>query len=111
MIIAKETTIWSTNTPNHVYFLDDSMNNMFGYSVDGQADPFYFKNPIKFDARGRSFETLAKVNDNISTSIEVKGSKGNVYYVSNESDKWTCTCQSFKFRGYCKHIEEVQNVA
>lgn len=109
MILVKETTVWSDNTPNHIYFLDDSMSKMFGYSIDGESDPFYFKNPIKFDTRGRSFDKLAKVDDNVSNTVEVKGSKGDIYYVANEGNKWTCTCHSYKFRGRCKHIEEVQN--
>lgn len=111
MILVQETTNWSTNTPNHVYFLTDNMSKMYGYSVDGIQDPFYFKNPISFDTRGRTFNTLSKVKDDVVSAVEVKGSKGDIYYVTNESNKWSCTCHSFKFRGQCKHIEEIKNAA
>ena len=36
--------------------------------------------------------------------IEVTGSKGNTYYVDTE--KGTCTCPGFTYRGNCKHVKE-----
>ena len=39
--------------------------------------------------------------------IEVPGSKGNVYHVTNESGRWTCTCAGFQFRRRCKHTDEI----
>ena len=50
---------------------------------------------------------LKKVEDLDENTIEVKGSKGDIYYVKKDGDKVTCTCQSFKYRGQCKHIEGV----
>ena len=38
--------------------------------------------------------------------IEVPGSKGNVYHVTNETGRWTCTCAGFQFRRRCKHTDE-----
>ena len=107
MIIVKETTAWVDNTPNHLYFLDDSMSKMFAYSIEGEAEPFYFKKPITISTKHRQFEVLKKVEDLDVNTIEVKGSKGDIYYVKKEYDKVTCSCQSFKFRGRCKHIEGV----
>jgi hypothetical protein len=99
----KETTVWAT--PNHTYLLDG--NNLIAYIKENETEPFYFKNPIKgFDRRGRKFLELT---DNpfevkVSSSLrEVKGSKGNSYFV-NDSEG-TCTCPGFTFRGACKHIE------
>lgn len=99
----KEITDWTT--PNHTYLLDGT--NLLAYIKDGEAQPFYFKNPIKgFDKRGRKFIEL---DDNpftvtVTSSLrEVKGSKGNSYFV-NDSDS-TCTCPGFTFRGKCKHVE------
>jgi hypothetical protein len=99
----KEITDWTT--PNHTYLLDGT--NLLAYIKDGESQPFYFKNPIKgFDKRGRKFIEL---DDNpftvtVTSSLrEVKGSKGNSYFV-NDSDS-TCTCPGFTFRGKCKHVE------
>jgi hypothetical protein len=99
----KEITDWTT--PNNTYLLDG--NNLVAYIKQDETEPFYFKNPIKgFDRRGRKFLELT---DNpfevkVSSSLrEVKGSKGNSYFV-NDSEG-TCTCPGFSFRGKCKHIE------
>lgn len=99
----KEITDW--DTPNHTYLLDGT--NLLAYIKHGESQPFYFKNPIKgFDKRGRKFIEL---DDNpftvtVSSSLrEVKGSKGNSYFVNNIEH--TCTCPGFTFRGKCKHVE------
>lgn len=102
----RETTKWkSGGNSNHTYLLDGM--NLVAYIKDGDTVPFYFKNPIKgFDRRGRTFVRadikMFKARQKSST-IEVKGSKGNVYFV--DTVEKTCTCSSFQFRGKCKHIE------
>lgn len=97
----KEITDWTT--PNHTYLLDG--NSLVAYIVDGN-DPYYFKNPIKgFDKRGRKFIELDDNPFTISVKSnlrEVKGSKGNSYFVNDEDH--TCTCPGFTFRGKCKHV-------
>ena len=64
---------------------------------------------IKIDRRGRKFVKadigLFEKVEAKSTLIEVKGSKGNSYFVDPEAH--TCTCPGFTFRGKCKHTEEV----
>lgn len=99
----KEITDWTT--PNHTYLLDGT--NLVAYIMDGTTTPFYFKNSIKgFDKRGRKFIEL---DDNpfevtVSSALrEVKGSKGNSYFVNDLEH--TCTCPGFTFRGRCKHME------
>lgn len=99
----KEITDWTT--PNHTYLLDG--NNLVAYIQEGETEPFYFKNPIKgFDRSRRKFIELT---DNpfevkVKSSLrEVKGSKGNSYFVND--DEKTCTCPGFTFRGKCKHVE------
>ena len=99
----KEITDWST--PNHTYLLDG--NNLIAYIKDGETEPFYFKNPIKgFSRSGRKFLELTAnpFEVKVTSSLrEVKGSKGNSYFV-NDSEG-TCTCPGFTFRGACKHTE------
>ena len=41
-------------------------------------------------------------------TIEVKGSKGKTYKVSQQGDKWKCTCSGFQFRQKCKHITNLK---
>ena len=93
--------------PPHVYLLEGT--TLVAYIKAGETKPFYFKNGIKgFDKRGRKFEKTdskpfkAKAESNL---IEVKGSKGNSYWVDPEAH--TCTCPGFTLRGKCKHTEEV----
>jgi hypothetical protein len=104
----RETTDWGSKTaPNHTYLLDG--NNLVAYIKQGEAVPFYFKNPLKgFDKRGRKFVVVtpnpfkAKAQSN---TVAVQGSKGQTYYVDPEAK--TCTCPGFQFRGTCKHLEMV----
>lgn len=104
-----ETTVWKDgNAKNHTYLLDGS--NLVAYIKFGETAPFYFKNPIKnFDKRGRKFVKgnikLFKAIKARAETIEVKGSKGNSYYIDPEAK--TCTCPGFTYRGSCKHITEL----
>jgi hypothetical protein len=37
----------------------------------------------------------------------VQGEHG-LYTVKQLGDTWTCTCQSFMYRGICKHVEDLK---
>ena len=104
----REVTDWAV--PGHTYLLDGT--TLVAYIKQGSTDPFYFKNGINgFDRRGRKFEKVstdlfeAPENATENTLIEVKGSKGNSYFV--DTVEKTCTCPGFTFRGKCKHTEEL----
>jgi hypothetical protein len=111
-----ETTEWPGITaPNHVYLLDDSKSKMFAYVKFGTGRPEKFSKPIRIDIRGRKF----RLNDKQFTIdveaevpegrvIEVQGSKGDVYRVTELRGEYSCTCSGFKFRGDCRHIKGVQ---
>ena len=92
--------------PPHVYLLDG--NRLVAYIQTGAERPFYFKNGIKgFDKRGRKFEIVQPNPFTVKATdlLEVKGSKGQIYYVDTETK--TCTCPGYTFRGDCKHIKEL----
>ena len=38
------------------------------------------------------------------SEVSVKGSKGNEYQV--DTDKGTCSCPGYTYRGNCKHVKE-----
>ena len=102
-----ETTQWLGDVqPNHKYLLDGA--KVLAYIKQGSTTPFYFKNPITIDKRGRKFVPLKsnpfKVKEK-ATVIKVSGSKGQVYSIDT-LDK-TCTCPGYTFRGACKHLTEL----
>ena len=103
-----EVTKWDMESqPNHTYLLDS--DKIHAFIPMGKTEPHYFNTPMKMDMKGRKFQEL-KINPfkvtTKSTLIEVKGSKGNSYWV--DPDKKTCSCPAFKFgKGTCKHIKEV----
>lgn len=101
-----ETTDWAY--PNHIYLLDGT--SLVAYIRQGSQEPYYFKQPIKgFDRRGRKFKAVEPNPFDAPTValylIEVKGSKGNSYWLDTEAQ--TCTCPGFQFRGACKHVKEL----
>jgi len=104
-----ETTVWEgmTKQPNHIYLLDG--DRVKAYIKWGEGPVEWLSGNIKIDRRGRKFQkvdiALFDVKEQKSSIIEVKGSKGNSYFVNPEAE--TCTCPGFSFRGSCKHIKEL----
>ena len=105
MLLVRETTEWSNNTPNHLYLLSNDKMKMFAYMTDCGIKK-EFKNPIDFYPKGRSFDVVEKYQD-VSNGIPVTGSNGNIYYVTKDKDEYKCTCVGFKYHGTCKHINLV----
>ena len=104
----REITVWEGNVqPNHVYLMDG--DKAVAYIKAGSDQPFYFTNPMRIDKRGRKFEKLDTnpfEKSVESTTIEVQGSKGNVYYVDPVAK--SCTCSGFMYRGNCRHLKDLQ---
>ena len=113
MQVLWETTDWVNNTPNHVYFLNDSKDKMYAYVTRGSADVFKFKKPIRIDTRGRSFITVPNIwNFDIEevtakNEWEVAGSKGAKYIVRKDGNDYVCSCPGFLYRSKCKHLEQL----
>ena len=109
MKIMLETTAWADNTPNHVYVFNDAMSKIIAYVRAGSRQVVRFRQPIDLDRRGRTFvdldETVQDQTD--SEVVEVKGSKGQTYYLSREGMGWVCTCPGFNFHGKCRHLKEI----
>ena len=112
MIIVKETTKWSGNTPNHTYKLNDSKSKCSAYMIEGTSEWITFKKPIPFSTRGRSFhvvETKLDVDPDAKT-WSIKGTSTNQYVVTKRGESYTCTCPAAMFRKLeCKHIIKVKS--
>lgn len=116
-----EVTEW-TDTQyncNHVYWMDDAKNKAYAYAPWGNPNAAKtFNTPMPIDTRGRKFEIVrhdiygwAAVEQEVTTNPTwtIAGSKGSNYIVEKDGSVYTCTCAGFKFRGACRHIEEVAN--
>jgi hypothetical protein len=109
-----ETTDYKDNTPNGVYLLDDGKSRMYAFKPRGTGTIKVFKNPIRIDLRGRKFvvnsvqfKTALKEPEPEGRVIEITGSKGDVYKVTELNGNYSCTCSGFRFRGDCKHVKSV----
>ena len=84
-----ETTEWGVDfaMPNHVYFLSDSKDKMFGYVKSSTGEIQEMNTPYKFKASGRKFK---EVNNTwgffpkeelilIGETHKVAGSNGAIY--------------------------------
>jgi hypothetical protein len=109
-----EITDWKDSTPNGIYLLDDGKSKMYAFKPFGTGTIKVFKNPIRIDVRGRKFavnsvqfKTELKEPEPEGRVIEVRGSKGDIYKVTELNGNLSCTCSGFRFRGECKHIKEL----
>ena len=109
-----ETTAWDTDfaMPNHVYFLNDSRDKMYGYVQASTGEVKQMTTPYRFHTRGRKFREVAntwgfKCDQAVPEGFVkiVIGSKGEKYTVTEVSGVYQCSCPGFKFRGQCRHIE------
>jgi len=111
-----ETTEWAdAATPNGIYLLDDSKSKMYAFRPSGTGKIKVFKNPIRIETRGRKFvvnpvQFKTQVDEEVPEGSvwTVKGSKGDVYKVSELNGEYSCTCSGFRFRAKCKHTESVR---
>jgi hypothetical protein len=111
-----EITVWDSEVavPNHVYFLNDSRDKMYGYVQAGTGLVQTMRTPYRFYTRGRKFKEVPNtwnfaVDDRpVGQTWTVAGSRGDSYTVAENNGEWSCTCAGFKFRGECKHVTELQ---
>ena len=115
----QEITEWDCEfvVPNHVYFLSDSKDKMYGYVKAGTGEIQEVKKPYRFHVRGRRFKEVPDIWNVTVDETEpvegrnwiVAGSKGASYTVTENHGLWTCTCAGFKFRNRCRHVEEISS--
>ena len=116
----QELTEWTTDfdMPNHVYFLNDSKDKMYGYVQSGTSKVHKMSKPYKFKAGGRKFKEVAnrwnfvyedEQEITVGKEYRVPGSKGAIYTVTDDNSSWSCTCPASKWqKGECKHIQQIK---
>ena len=110
-----ETTDYRDSTPNGIYLLDDAKTRMYAFRpASGEIKTF--KRFIRIDTRGRrfvinpvQFETGVKEPGPEGRSWIVKGSKGDEYKITELNGNLACTCSGFRFRGQCRHVENIRS--
>lgn len=102
---------------NHVYWMDDAKDKAYAYARWGNPDDTKtFTKPMNIDIRGRRFVEVRHDIYNFKDPTKmpagrtwtVQGSRGDQYTVTEEAGKFTCTCSGFRFRGDCRHINEIK---
>jgi hypothetical protein len=110
----QETTEWATefDMPNHVYFLNDSKDKMYGYVQSSTGIVQTMSTPYRFKAGGRKFKEVNntwgfKIAEDVPEGFVkiVIGSKGERYTITEVNNVRQCSCPGFKFRGKCRHTE------
>ena len=117
----QELTVWDTefSMPNHVYFLNDSKEKMYGYVQASTGIVQTMSAPYKFKASGRKFKEVPnrwnfKIEEEVveptsGKEYKVPGSKGAIYTVTDDNGSWSCTCPASKWqKGDCKHIKSLK---
>jgi hypothetical protein len=116
----QEITEWDTDfvMPNHVYFLSDSKDKMYGYVKASTGEIQEMGTPYRFKALGRKFREVENIwNFSVEDQPEpakgreyrVSGSGRNVYTVTDDAGSWSCTCPASKWqKGECKHIVKLK---
>jgi hypothetical protein len=119
----QEITEWATDfvMPNHVYFLSDAKDKMYGYVKSGTGEIQEMSTPYRFKASGRKFREVENTwNFSVEDQPEpakgreyrVSGSGRNVYTVTDDAGSWSCTCPASKWqKGECKHIVKLKTEA
>jgi hypothetical protein len=117
----KEITEWDSDfaVPNHVYFLNDGKDKMYGYVRESDGVVQLMKTPYRFHVRGRKFKEVPNTwNFGADETPEpmrgkeykVLGSRGSIYIVTDEGGAWSCTCPAAKWqKGECKHIKSLKS--
>lgn len=110
MEVLKEITQWDNGLDiNHTYLI--SGDKLVAYKPRHGSEVRL--STCKFDRARRKFEKFPFIQEEWPgvevykdpSLVEVQGSKGAVYTVNTA--KGTCSCTGYKFRGHCKHVEEL----
>jgi hypothetical protein len=58
MIALQETTKWEGKQENHIYYVNDTKEKLIAFKANGSDDIITYSKPLKFNTRGRTFNTI-----------------------------------------------------
>jgi len=105
--ILQEVTDWGKYKVNNGVYHVDGSGRLVAYQVNQDSEVQELNVPsTQFSKSRRKFVKIGEREEQLDKHIiKVQGSKGNVYLVDTE--KGTCTCPGFTYRGHCKHLKEL----
>ena len=104
--ILQETTDWGKYKVNNGVYHVNSSGKLVAFQANIDSPIQELNVPsTQFSKSRRKFIKIGEREEELESHIiKVTGSKGNVYLVDTE--KKTCTCPGFTYRGHCKHVKE-----
>ncbi len=104
--ILQEVTDWGKYKVNNGVYHINGAGKLIAYQRNKDSEVQVLNVPSnQFSKSRRKFVKIGERAEELASHVvKVEGSKGNVYLVDTE--KMTCTCPGFTFRGTCKHIKE-----
>jgi hypothetical protein len=104
--ILQEITDWGKYKVNNGIYHVNSAGKLIAYQPSSEEPVQKLNVPsTQFSKSRRKFKKIgAYPEPKKENVIEVKGSTGKIYYI--DTDKRTCTCPGFTYRGNCKHVKE-----
>ena len=104
--ILQEVTDWGKYKVNNGIYHVNSAGKLVAYQPNKKSEvDVVFVPRTEFSTSSRMFIIIGEGEVELESHIiKVTGSKGNVYLVDTE--KKTCTCPGFTYRGHCKHVKE-----
>ena len=105
--ILQEVTDWGKYKVNNGIYHVASSGKLVAYQPNKNAPIQELKVPsTQFSKSRRKFVKIGEREEELPSHIKkITGSKGNIYLLDTE--KMTCTCPGFTYRGNCKHVKEI----
>ena len=106
--ILQETTDWGKYKVNNGIYPVNSAGKLVAYQPNADAPVQTLNVPsTQFSKARRKFKKIGSYPEvhNDPHVVLVTGSKGNQYSV--DTDKGTCSCPGYTYRGNCKHVKEL----
>ena len=104
--ILQEVTDWGKYKVNNGIYHVNGSGQLVAYQPNKKSVVQVLNVPsANFSKARRKFVKIGEREEELPSHIKkIIGSKGNVYLLDTE--KMTCTCPGFTYRGHCKHVKE-----